>query len=146
MRRETTDLIGSGLLLAALVTATFAELAPPAGASSAPAPQAAKTIAMASGTIERGHTLFFAKGCVACHRKNGEAGAIGSIGPDLTGLRDRAADRRPGMSAEAYVRESIRTPSAFVAPGYGGSTFGMPDLGLSDAEIDAVTAFLLGTP
>lgn len=133
MRRETADLIGSGLLLGALVTATFAA-------------QPAKIFAPASSAIERGHSLFYAKGCVACHRKTGESGALGSIGPDLTGLRDRAADRKPGTSAAAYVRESIKTPSAFIAPGFGGSAFGMPDLGLADEEIDALTAFLLGTP
>jgi len=47
----------------------------------------------------------------------------------------------PGLSAEAYVRESIREPGAFVVPGYAGME--MPQLGLTDAEIDAVVAILL---
>ena len=139
MRRETTDLIGSGLLLAALVTALLATFAPPAGASVAvPA-----TVSTSSATIERGRSLFYAKGCVACHRSSGESGALGAIGPDLTGLASRAADRKPGTSAAAYVRESLRSPSAFLVPSF---QVVMPDLGLSDEEIGALSAFLLGTP
>ena len=51
------------------------------------------------------------------------------------------------MSAEAYIEESLRTPSAFVAPSsISAGNISMPDLGLSDDEIEALTAFLLGTP
>lgn len=145
MRRETADVIGSGLLLAALVTATFAALAPSSGAGPAASPVTSRVAVAPSTTIERGRTLFYAKGCVGCHRKAGEQNSV-PVGPDLTGLADRAAERKPGMSAEAYVRESIRTPGAFIAPGFSTATLAMPDLGLSDDEIDAVTAFLLGIP
>jgi cytochrome c oxidase subunit 2 len=141
MRRETTDLIGSGLLLAALVTATFATLAPTptSGASVASMP----TIASAPAGLERGKALFFVKGCVSCHTKVA-AGSSANVGPDLTGLATRAADRKPGMSAADYVRESLKVPSAFIVSGYS-SFVGMPDLGLSDDEIAALSAFLLGT-
>jgi cytochrome c oxidase subunit 2 len=88
--------------------------------------------------------LFHVKGCITCHRKAGEPrGNIGDVGPDLTGLAQRAADRRPGVGAVAYVHESLRRPGAFLVPGYGER---MPDLGLSDVEVAALTAFLLGTP
>lgn len=145
MRRETADVIGSGLLLAALVTVTFAALAPAPGASAAALPVTSRAAVTPPSTIERGRALFYAKGCVGCHRKAGEQNTV-PVGPDLTGLADRAAARKPGMSAEAYVRESIRTPGAFIAPGFSTATFSMPDLGLSDDEIATVTAFLLGTP
>jgi mono/diheme cytochrome c family protein len=141
MRRETTDLIGSGLLLAALVTATFATLAPTSSGASV---ASAAAVSTSSADIERGKSLFYAKGCVTCHRKNAISGAIGEVGPNLTGLAQRAADRKPGMSAQAYVRESLESPSAYVVPGFGG-TIGMPDLGLNDDEIAALSAFLLGT-
>ena len=131
MRRELTDLIGSGLLLAALVTATIGALAPTTGASaSVPTPATQATAA------DRGEMLFNTKGCAGCHTRN--------IGPDLTGLAERAGSRKPGMSAVDYVRESIRTPGAFIAPTHinaGGIV--MPDLGLSDDEIDALVAYLL---
>lgn len=142
MRRETTDLIGSGLLLAALLLATFGALAPTPGASAA-VPSAPVVVT----DIERGRTLFYAKGCVACHAKQGEGLTPGfgptGVAPDLTGLAQRAADRKPGMGAVAYVHESLRSPSAFLVPHY---TAKMPDLGLSDGEIAVLTAFLLGTP
>ncbi len=108
-------------------------------------PSARDAVAAPSTAVERGRTLFYAKGCAGCHKKAGEQNSF-SVGPDLTGLVDRAGLRKPGMSADAYVRESIKTPSAFVVPGFGNATFGMPDLGLSDGEIDDVAAFLLGTP
>jgi mono/diheme cytochrome c family protein len=50
------------------------------------------------------------------------------------------------MSAADYLRESLRKPTAFVSPAFvdsGGPTSGMPDLGLSDAEIEAVVRYLL---
>jgi cytochrome c oxidase subunit 2 len=64
------------------------------------------------------------------------------VGPNLTGLADRAGTRAPGLDARAYVRESIREPGAVRVPDY---TAVMPDLGLSDDEIDSLTAFLLAS-
>ena len=136
MRREVTDLIGSALLLAALLTATLAVLAPTPGASTTSASVVAPAV-----LAERGRALFSAKGCPTCHRKAGESNML-EVGPDLTGLAARAGTRRQGMSAEAYVRESITSPSAFIVPGFEGRT--MPDLGLSATEIETLTAFLLG--
>jgi hypothetical protein len=50
------------------------------------------------------------------------------------------------MSAEDYLDESIREPWAFRSPEFHGSgpTPAMPQLGLSDAEREAVVDFLLG--
>lgn len=139
MRREATDLIGSGLLLAALVTATFATLAPTSSGASVASVAAVST---SSADVERGKSLFYVKGCVSCHQKAAAPGNITNVGPVLTGLAGRADQRKPGMSAAAYVRESLRTPSAFYVPGFSAT---MPDLGLSDDEIAALSAFLLGT-
>lgn len=144
MRRETADLVGSGLLLAALLLALVAALAPTGGAGAATA-ASVPTAADASDPVARGRMLFHAKGCIACHSKLDEPEANGNVGPDLTGLFARADARRPGMSAQDYIRESIRTPSAFVVPGYEGGTFGMPDLGLADDEIDALIAYFIAT-
>jgi mono/diheme cytochrome c family protein len=89
----------------------------------------------------RGETLFFAKGCAGCHRIL-EVG-VQSIGPDLTLLADRAGEQREGMSAEEYVRESIRYPDAFIALGTTNGPFGMPVIPMTDAQLDALVAFLL---
>lgn len=142
MRREVADALGSGLLLAALVTATIGVMTDRTASANSP-PSSTTTVALADvSLVARGRSLFGAKGCVACHTK--EQQAIVQVGPALTGLRDRAAERRPGLDAVAYVRESLRTPSAFIVPGYGNAA--MPDLRLRDDEIDAIVAYLLGTP
>jgi mono/diheme cytochrome c family protein len=137
MKRETLDLIGSGLLLLALATATIATLAPTPGAG----------VATSSGPsdplVERGEMLFYAKGCATCHGIAGISQGVGA--PDLTSIDTVAGSRRPGLSAEAYIRESLLVPGAFIAPGWGGTGViaAMPDLGLSEAEVNALTAFLL---
>lgn len=140
MRREVADLVGSGLLLAALVAATIGVATQDAVATTDTA--TADTHVAGPATVERGRSLFYAKGCVSCHTK--ERSAVVNVGPSLVGLADRAATRREGVDAGAYVHESIKTPSAYVVPGYG--SVAMPDLHLTDDEIDALVAFLLGTP
>lgn len=141
MRREVADVAGSGLLLAALVTATIGVMTDRTASASGSSPSTTVSLTDAS-LVARGRSLFSAKGCVACHTK--EQQAIVQVGPALTGLRDRAAERRPGLDAVAYVRESIRTPAAFIVPGYGNAA--MPDLALRDEDIDGIAAYLLGTP
>ncbi len=93
-----------------------------------------------------GAMLFNAKGCASCH--NGPDSNFGIYGvPPLTEASVWAGDRRPGMSAEEYLAESMRTPSTFISPAFKGGQgpmTGMPDLDLSEAEIDALVAYLLG--
>lgn len=50
-------------------------------------------------------------------------------------------ERREGMTAEAYVRQSIIDPGAYVLPGY--SDVEMPPLSLDRAQIEGLVAFLL---
>jgi cytochrome c2 len=52
--------------------------------------------------------------CGACHVL--EKGITTHHGPNLWGVGQFAADRKPGMSAEQYILESILDPDAFVAP------------------------------
>jgi hypothetical protein len=50
------------------------------------------------------------------------------------------------MSAADYLAESIRTPSTFISPAFvnhGGPTSAMPDLAVTDAEVDALVDHLL---
>ena len=91
-----------------------------------------------------GATLFQAKGCATCHNGPTSTASMGEF-PSLADAASWAGSRRPGMSAEAYLDESIREPWAFTSPEFhaSGPTTAMPDLGLSDAERDAVVAFLL---
>lgn len=124
-------LVLTGLVAAGLVAGTVLvhrPQSPEAGLEALPAAE--------------GRVLFLAKGCNACHALEGFPGRS-AVGPDLSGLAAVADSRRPGMSAEAYVRESIREPQAFIAPGFGGRFVEMPALPLTDAEVEALVSFLL---
>jgi cytochrome c2 len=75
--------------------------------------------AIVSGLLEkadaqRGETLLEQYQCSACHI----AGAANNIAPSYDGLGERAVTRKPNMSAEAYLYESIIHPSAYVVEGY----------------------------
>ena len=54
-------------------------------------------------------------GCGACH-KIGAIGEAHKVGPDLTYIGLTAGERVPGMSAEAYIHQSIVEPNAYLAP------------------------------
>ncbi len=110
-------------------------------ASPLPVTSARAAIAPAAGR-DRGVLLFAAKGCIGCHTHASVPNARMQVGPDLTTLADRAAARVPGLDAGSYVRQSLREPGAYRVAGY---TAVMPDLHLSDIEIDSLTAFLLAS-
>ena len=54
-------------------------------------------------------------GCVGCHVVGGVGG---QSGPNLNQIGSVAAARKPGMSAEDYIRESIVNPNAYLVPGF----------------------------
>jgi mono/diheme cytochrome c family protein len=93
-----------------------------------------------------GASLFRVKGCATCHY-GPDSTALGSVGPRLDNAAEWSGDRVDGMSAEEYVAQSMRNPSAFISPAHrpsGGPGGSMPLLQLSDDEIDALVAYLLG--
>lgn len=59
---------------------------------------------------------FSKGGCLGCHIIPDIPGAVGAVGPDLTGLGRIAATRLDGYTAEEYIRESIMDPDAYIAP------------------------------
>jgi coenzyme F420-reducing hydrogenase delta subunit/cytochrome c2 len=98
------------------------------------------------GDPERGKDIFFASsigqsaGCRVCHSiKSGEK----KVGPSLAGIATRAATRIPGMSAEAYIRQSIEDPGAYVVEGF--PNVMLPDMAekLSDQDMEDLIAFLM---
>jgi len=93
----------------------------------------------AAGSSFDGPAIFQTRGCVGCHSLEGVS-ISASIGPDLTGLGERAGDRVDGLNDRAYVIQSVRSPQAFTVPGYGPL---MPTIELSDEELDALVDFLL---
>ena len=74
----------------------------------------------------RGKALFRAKGCAACHAHAAVESSDFEVGPNLTNYR---AD-------PAYLQRWLRDPQA-VKP-----TTSMPNLHLSDDEVEALIAFL----
>jgi cytochrome c551/c552 len=86
-----------------------------------------------------GRVVFLTKGCTSCHSLDGVS-TTGQIGPNLTGLADRAGDRVEGLGAEDYIRQSVLDPEAFVVDGFGPL---MPTLPLDTEELDALVEFLL---
>jgi len=94
----------------------------------------------ATEPVARGRQLYRSMGCANCHEPN----LLGQrLGPPLDHIGTVAATRRPGASAEEYLRQSILDPGAYVVPGYQDS---MPrDLGrdLSPTDLEALVAYLL---
>jgi cytochrome c551/c552 len=131
MLRSLVELAAYGTLAVLLVAAS---VAPEERATSIPA-------TAPTASADRGRMLFMTKGCVGCHVHPAVARSRMSVGPNLSGLTERAGARVPGLDARAYVMQSLREPQAFVVPGF--EPVPMPDLRLTDEEVESLTAFLL---
>ncbi|MBI3284784.1 MAG: cytochrome c oxidase subunit II [Burkholderiales bacterium] len=86
----------------------------------------------------QGRALYLSKGCVACHSVDGSKG----VGPSWLGLYGKSETMADGTSAlvdEAYLKNFIRDPSARVVQGYAPI---MPRIALSDAELNALVAYI----
>lgn len=66
------------------------------------------------GDPSRGADLYKSQGCASCHTLDGSP----LVGPSFQGLASRAGTRKPGYSAELYLRESIVQPCAYVVEGF----------------------------
>jgi cytochrome c2 len=91
--------------------------------------------------IKAGEEIYHTKGtCEICHR----IGQKGTRAPDLAGVGARAATRKPGMSAKAYIIESLLQPQAYVVEGYPPimPVIDKPPIALNRSELWALTAFL----
>jgi cytochrome c oxidase subunit 2 len=92
-----------------------------------------------SGLAARGYDLFTDQdnSCISCHAVRGSP-ALGTAGPDLTHFASRGCmvgcmlDNHDPQDIETWLRD----PPAFKPGSF------MPDYGLSEDEIDALTAYL----
>ena len=80
-------------------------------------------------------------GCSSCHAIKGVSTA--NIGPELSTIGTVGGNRKSGTSAEAYLRESIQSPGAFIAPNYPPIMPSDIAKGLSQTDLDALVAYLL---
>jgi cytochrome c oxidase subunit 2 len=90
-----------------------------------------------------GESAFASGGCGSCHTFK-PAKSTGKIGPDLDNLPADA--RKAGKPLQAYVKESIVDPNAYVVPGYQKGV--MPETygqSLTAQQIDGLVAYLTGS-
>ncbi len=118
-----------------LVEALQATPAPVAAAPEGGAEAEGGAVPDTAQLVAQGRELFVQ--CEACH------GAADGAGPALTGMGARAATRVAGLSAEEYLYQSIVQPSAYLVEGY-------PDImpknygeQFSEAELQALVAYIL---
>ncbi|RMF77186.1 MAG: cytochrome c oxidase subunit II [Chloroflexi bacterium] len=78
--------------------------------------------------------------CAACHTQD-DLGWNGRVGPPLNGIYDTAATRVEGLSAEEYIRQSIREPSAFVVEGFPPAMPPHTEAMVSEEQLDAIIAY-----
>lgn len=132
---ETTSAPAADSTAAVTATAPLTQAASPA--ASAPVDLAVVSAVVTKGT------------CGACHTIPGIDIAVGMIGPNLANIGTNAATRVAGYTAEAYLRESILNPNAFIAPecptGACLPNLMLPNLAdlLTPAEIDTIVNYLL---
>ncbi|HZV06598.1 MAG TPA: cytochrome c oxidase subunit II [Gemmataceae bacterium] len=92
--------------------------------------------AAASDSTIEGRRTFESTACVNCHTIRGST-ATGTFGPDLTHLMSRETiGAGAALNTPANLRRWIQDPSAF-KPGCL-----MPAMGLSDSQLDAITAYM----
>ena len=134
MRKATVLLVL--LLMLSLVVAC--------GGDSAPAEEAGGETA---GDAAAGQQIFEQSmagsltGCAACHSV--EPG-VDLVGPSLANIGAEAGSRVSGTSAEAYMRQSIVEPNAYIVEGYGEGIMpaGYGDQ-LTEGELNDLVAYLL---
>ena len=80
---------------------------------------------------------------MACHTIQGLAGAVGQIGPELTNVATAAGSRIAGMSADAYIRDAIENPPAFVVDGFAPIMPPTIRSTMDDTEFEDLVAYLL---
>lgn len=82
-----------------------------------------------------------APACITCHLLDGQNVAAG---PSLLGLRETAATRVAGLSAEDYIRQSILHPNDFIVPGYSPDfMFQYYAQRLAEEQVDALVEYVM---
>ena len=88
-----------------------------------------------------GKAAFTANGCNSCHTL-AAAGSNGKVGPDLDRLPQEA--QRAGKPLDAFVRESIVNPNAYIEPGFPKGVM-PPNFGqtIPKSQLDSLVKFLV---
>ena len=110
-------------------------------------PRAAVATATVSASAEEGERVAQMFGCMACHSIDGTT--VGKVGPSWKGLHGSVREIAKGMKGrvnadEAYLRESILSPSAKVVKGFEKFDTGMPIYAgiLNDTQIESLILYI----
>ena len=155
MRRPTLALIILSGIIAVVVgcsdgdTTVATPTAPPVERAQAltgarPTPTSRAAAPINAETITAGRELFVGGGgCSACHAIDDVA--QGLLGPELNGIATVAEGRIAGYTAEQYLWESIVDSCAYTVEDTDCNLMlnVMSTIVLSDADVDALVAFLL---
>lgn len=120
---------------------TFAQTMAAARLGGAVSNTAVGTSAAETGTdamVAQGKALAESKACFACHTVDGSP----RVGPTWKGLFGKMETMSNGATAlvdEVYLKEFIRNPQARVVKGFAPI---MPTIDVSDAELDALVAYI----
>jgi mono/diheme cytochrome c family protein len=98
------------------------------------------TVAQGPTGAAAGKALFTSNGCGGCHTYK-PAGSGGKVGPDLDNLAADAKKANRG-SLEAYTRESIESPDAYVVQGFPKGVMPAFKGKLTDSQINELVSFL----
>lgn len=144
-------IVASGTTTSGATSVGLGPLSTPTAGSSTPASQPPPSSGGSStptssggsgqGDAANGKTIFTGSaGCGSCHTL-AAAGTSGTIGPNLDSL---AADaQKAGMPLDAFIKDSIVNPSAYIASGFSDgvmpATFGSS---LSASDIADLVAFI----
>ena len=99
--------------------------------------KAQQTLPASDTQVKSGGDLFFSTSCVNCHSINGTA-AAGKFGPDLTHLMSRETlGSGVVVNSPERLRAWVRDPQRLKVGCF------MPNMQLTDAELDQIVAYLL---
>jgi cytochrome c oxidase subunit II len=99
-----------------------------------------EAVKQTSGGGGAGEAVFTQNGCGSCHTLKA-ANTTGTVGPSLDELPQRA--RRAGKPLEAFIRESIVEPDAYVEKGFPKGVMPKTYADLPDEQIDALVQYLV---
>jgi mono/diheme cytochrome c family protein len=101
------------------------------------------TTSSSGGSAAAGKVVFASAGCAGCHTFTA-AGASGTVGPNLDTAPATDAKADGNMNLDAFIKESIVNPDAYIAKGpYSAGT--MPTnfgTSLTSKQIDDLVAFI----
>jgi mono/diheme cytochrome c family protein len=108
-------------------------------------PRAAAAAANTPVTVDEGRRISELMGCVACHSNDGSL--VGKVGPSWKGLFGSQRQIVGGgrvAADEAYLRESIKEPTARVVSGFEKNDTGMPSYEgvISESQIEALILYI----